>query len=138
VTKLSDIIRILLPSEAWRGGKGDLHSCSKTVGWERVGSIKTAPCTEQFRNQQRYVLTNNVPVFYMARVMILMRAISITKGWALKSRLFLGPEMATSEASHTGLCTDRLKLDFAGPLTEMSSPGQNKILTLLVVIFQLI
>ncbi len=31
-----------------------------------------------------------------------------------------------------------IELDFAGPLTEKSSPGQNKVLTLLVVIFQLI
>jgi hypothetical protein len=50
------------------------------------------------------VLTINVPVVCTARnVMVLRRARSITrghwKGWALEIQTFLGPEMATSEAS---------------------------------------
>jgi hypothetical protein len=53
------------------------------------------------------ILTNNVPVVYMARdLMILMRAPSITRakgsgggGGGVKIEPFLGPEMTPSEAS---------------------------------------
>ncbi len=51
------------------------------------------------------VLTINVPVVYMAQyVMVRNEAGKIhyeghLKGWALELKTFLGPEMATSEAS---------------------------------------
>ncbi len=46
-----------------------------------------------------YIITNNAPVVYMAQdVMILMRALSITRvGPEIET--FLGSEMATSEVS---------------------------------------
>jgi hypothetical protein len=69
------------------------------------------------------IVAINVPVVYMARdVMILMRANPLKGllekkiGWTLKIETFMGPEMATSEASAIWA---QKSLDLQGPTLPM-------------------
>jgi hypothetical protein len=80
--------------------------CENTYGSffpESRSLVSTLKYFHTFLLYVAHTVTINVPVVYMAQcVMILRRAISITRGigrgWALEIETFLGPEMPTSKA----------------------------------------